>query len=64
MVLFYIIYGISLMLSVFAVSGLNLNGIFKSGHIWEAKVFTVILIISITHILAQFAYTIINTLQI
>lgn len=60
MTLFFIIYGICLMVTVFAVAGLNINGIFKPGYVWEARVFTVILIMCITHILAQFVYTLID----
>ena len=58
------LYGISAMLSCFAVTGLNLNGLFKKGHIWEARIFTIILILCMTHILAQFAYTLITSVQI
>ena len=43
------IYIISLMLSIFAVSGININSIFKKGHIKEANV-----IVSLTYLLANF----------
>ncbi|MCX4248754.1 MAG: DUF1146 domain-containing protein [Bacilli bacterium] len=48
------IYIISLMLSIFAVSGININSIFKKGHIKEANVFMLIVIVSLTYLLANF----------
>lgn len=54
------LYAISALVSTFAVSGMNLNGLFKKGHVWEARVFVIILILCMTHILEEFAYTLIN----
>lgn len=48
------VYIISLMLSIFAVSGININAIFKKGHIKEANVFMLIIIVSLTYFLANF----------
>ena len=45
-----LVYGIMLLVSVFAVSGININNIFKTNHIWEARVFTVLLIMSLTYL--------------
>ena len=42
------------MLSIFAVSGININSIFKKGHIKEANVFMLIVIVSLTYLLANF----------
>ena len=54
------LYAISAMFTTFAVSGMNLNDLFKQGHIWEARVFLGILIICITHIVEQFLFNIVN----
>lgn len=54
------LYAIAAVFSTFAVSGMNLNGLFKKNHVWEARIFVVILIICMTHILEEFAYTLIN----
>lgn len=56
----FFLYAISAVLSTFAVTGLNMNGLFKQGHIWEARIFTIILIICMTHILEQFLYNLVN----
>lgn len=54
------LYAVCAIISTFAVSGLNLNSLFKKGHVWEARIFVIILIICMTHILEEFAYTLIN----
>lgn len=54
------LYAIAALVSTFAVSGMNLNGLFKKGHVWEARVFVIIFILCMTHILEEFAYTLIN----
>ncbi|MBR6073398.1 MAG: hypothetical protein IKP76_03665 [Bacilli bacterium] len=45
-----LVYGIMLLVSTFAVSGIKINGIFKTNHIWEARFFTGLLIMSITYL--------------
>ena len=42
------------MLSIFAVSGLNINHIFKKGHINESKCFILIISLALTYLLANF----------
>lgn len=49
-----LIYLISLMASVFAISGLNINSIFKKNHTNEAKVFMLIIVLSSTYLVANF----------
>lgn len=48
------VYMISLMLSIFAVSGININHIFKKGHINESKCFILIISLALTYLLANF----------
>ena len=45
-----IVYGIMLLCSTFAVTGIKINGIFKTNHIWEARLFTALLIMSLTYL--------------
>lgn len=45
-----LVYGIMLLTSTFAVSGIKINNIFKTNHIWEARIFTALLIMSITYL--------------
>lgn len=58
------LYAIVLMTSIFAVSGLNINFIFKKNHIWEAKIFIIMLIFSISYLVTNFLYDIINLIEI
>ena len=55
-----LLYAICARYVTFAVSGLNLNGSFKHGHVWEARIFLCIIIACLTHILEQFLINIIN----
>lgn len=49
-----LVYLISLMASIFAISGLNINSIFKKNHPNEAKAFMLILVLSSTYLVANF----------
>lgn len=49
-----LVYIISLMLSSFAISGIQMNSIFKPNHVNEAKCFMVIVTLSLTYLLANF----------
>lgn len=45
-----LVYGIMLLASTFAVTGIKINDIFKTNHIWEARIFTCILIMALTYL--------------
>ena len=55
-----LVYGIMSLISVFAVTGININGIFKTNHIWEARIFTTLLIMSLTYLSGSLILEIIN----
>lgn len=55
-----LVYGIMLLLSVFAVSGMNVNNLFKTNHIWEARTFTAILIMALTYLSGTLIIEVIN----
>ena len=55
-----LVYGIMLLVSVFAVTGININGIFKTNHIWEARIFTALFIMSLTYLSGSLILEIIN----
>ena len=48
------VYALMMLASVFAVSGLNLHGIFKSNKVFESKVFVVLLIMILTYLSSSF----------
>lgn len=54
------LYAICALLSTFAVSGMNLNGLFKQGHVWEARIFLGILIAIMTYLLEQFCMHVVS----
>ena len=48
------VYIIAVLISVFALSGVNFNNFFKKEHIWEARIFIVIAALSLGYLLASF----------
>jgi len=55
-----LVYGIMLFVSVFAVTGINTNNLFKTNHIWEARAFTALLIMSITYLSGSLILDLLN----
>jgi len=55
-----LVYGIMSLISVFAVTGININGMFKTNHIWEARIFTTLFIMSLTYLSGSLILEIIN----
>ena len=55
-----IIYAISILMCTFAVSGINFDGFIKKNHIWEARFLSIIFILSLSYILANFLYDIMS----
>ena len=55
-----IIYAISILMCTFAVSGINFDGFIKKNHIWEAKFLSIIFILCLSYILANFLYDIMS----
>lgn len=58
------LYAFSFLVSVFIVSGLNINSIFKKDRIWEARVFIITFIIIISYILQSFLYDIVTMMTL
>lgn len=48
------VYIISVLLSCFVVTGINFNNFFKKNHIWEARLFIVIISLIMGYLLAEF----------
>ncbi len=49
-----IIYIISVMISCFVMTGINYNNFFKKNHVWEARLFVVVVSLIMGYLLAQF----------
>lgn len=55
-----IIYALSILMCTFAVSGINFDGFIKKNHIWEARFLSIIFILCLSYILANFLYDIMS----
>lgn len=44
-----IIYAAAMVVSTFAVSGINFDGFIKKNHIWEARFLSILIILSLTY---------------
>ena len=55
-----LVYGIMLLVSTFAVSGININNIIKTNHIWEARIFTTLTIMALTYLSGSLILDILN----
>ena len=49
-----IFYVFCVLLSTFTVSGMNINKLFKQNHIWEERIFVVIISVILGYLLANF----------
>jgi len=49
-----IVYIMSILVAIFAVSGINFNNFFKKNHIWESRIFIVIISFIMGFLLAEF----------
>lgn len=49
-----VIYILSIITSMFSISGINFNNFFKQNHIWEARIFVVVLSFIMGYLLGSF----------
>lgn len=49
-----VIYILSVIISSFVMTGINFNNFFKKNHIWEARLFVVIVSLIMGYLLAEF----------
>ena len=54
------IYIISILTSVFALSGINFNNFFKKDRIWEARVFIVLVSLALGYLVGSLLIALIN----
>lgn len=48
------VYALSLIISTFAISGVNFDNIIKRNHVWEARILSIVIILSLTYLVANF----------
>lgn len=59
-----IVYFLSVLLSVFIISGINFNNFFKKNHIIEARFFVIIISLIMGYLLGSFIIEFLNVSRI
>ena len=58
-----LLYCIVLVIVIWTMDGININGIFKKNRIYQARVFYIMLIFSLTYLVTNFILEFINCLK-
>lgn len=58
-----LLYIIVFVIVIWAVDSLNINHLFKKNHIYQARVFYIILIMSLTYLTSNFILDFLNSLK-
>lgn len=58
-----LLYSIVLVIVIWTMDGININHIFKKNRIYQARVFYIMLIFSITYLVANFILEFLNCLK-
>ena len=59
----FLIYLIVLGIVIWDMEGLNINGIFKKNRIYQAKVFYIILVFSLTYVTSNFIISFLTSIK-
>ena len=59
----FLIYLIVLAIVIWTMEGININGIFKKNHIYQARVFYIIIIFSLTYLTSNFIINFLTSLK-
>ena len=58
-----LLYIIVLIIVIWAMDGVNLNNIFKQNHVYQARVFYIILVFSLSYLTSNFIINFLNSLK-
>ena len=58
-----LLYVLVLLIVIWAMDGININHIFKTNKIFQARVFYIMIVFSITHLVTNFIITFTNVLN-
>ena len=58
-----LLYIIVLVIVIWTMDGLNLNHLFKQNHVYQARVFYIILVFSLTYLVSNFILSFLNSLK-
>lgn len=59
----FLIYLIVLAIVIWSMEGLNINGIFKKNRIYQARVFYILIVLSITYMSSSFIISFLTSLK-
>lgn len=59
----FLIYLIVMVIVIWAMEGLNINGIFKKNKVYQARVFYIILVFSLTYMTSNFIIGFLTSLK-
>ena len=59
----FLIYLIVLALTIWAMDGVNINNIFKKNHIYQARVFYIIVVLSLAYLASSFIISFLTSLK-
>lgn len=48
------VYALSLIVSTFAISGINFDNLIKKNHVWEARFLGMLMVIALAYLIANF----------
>ena len=59
----FLIYLIMLIITIWAMEGLNINNIFKKNHIYQARIFYILIVLSISYMSSSFIIDFLTSLK-
>ena len=59
----FLIYLIVLAIVIWSMEGVNINGIFKKNRLYQAKVFYIIIVFSLTYLTSSFIINFLTSLK-
>lgn len=59
----FLIYLIMLAIVIWSMEGLNINSIFKKNHVYQARVFYILIVLSVTYLSSSFIIDFLTSLK-
>jgi len=59
----FLIYLIVLAITMWAIDGVNFNNIFKKNHIYQARIFYILIVLSIAYLASSFIISFLTSLK-
>lgn len=59
----FLIYLIILAITIWAIDGVNFNNVFKKNHIYQARVFYILIVLSLAYLASSFIISFLTSLK-